>query len=359
MWGWGWRGGRPHLGAVPRPGASGPALFTLTSCALTAFALTSCELSETTTTEGLDRVVVEALIEIDTPEPVPDPGSRTGVSVFLHRTLEGPDGASQPVDGARVELVLPGGARLGLEQVAIDGCVTELPAAGTGSCYVAWRPDAPPAVWGALAPGARVELDIETQRGERLTSVTRIPQSFELRSVLAGGRCAHPADVPLPLEWGAAEGAWGYLAEAAIAGLPEALAPEGIEVDDDPLVLTGVAVSSADTTIVFPSEFGVFDRFDLERDLAVRLQVGVPVGIESRVSIAAVDRNYVNWVRGGNFNPSGQVRVPSVQGDGTGFFGSTVVRWFDLQAIELEAGTPPPDGPICVVQAGAESRAGA
>jgi hypothetical protein len=34
----------------------------------------------------------------------------------------------------------------------------------------------------------------------------------------------------------------------------------------------------------------------------------------------------VNWVRGGSFNPSGTVRVPSISGGGTGVFGSLVTR---------------------------------
>ena len=46
--------------------------------------------------------------------------------------------------------------------------------------------------------------------------------------------------------------------------------------------------------------------------------------------ISATDRNYVNWVRGGNFNPSGQVRVPTIRGDGTGVFASTVTRTFEV-----------------------------
>jgi len=200
----------------------------------------------------------------------------------------------------------------------------------------------------ALRPGARIDLDIETLESERLTSLTRLPQSFELAWIGHEAACQQPADRPLDVAWTPAEGAWGYLAEAEIAGLPAALAPEGIEVDDDPLLLTGVAVSSSDTTIVFPGEFGVFDRFDLDRDLAVRLQLGVPGGARSRVSVAAVDRNYVNWVRGGNFNPSGQVRVPSVQGDGTGFFGSTVVRWFDVVSGDGVVNTRPVDPlPAC------------
>jgi len=40
--------------------------------------------------------------------------------------------------------------------------------------------------------------------------------------------------------------------------------------------------------------------------------------------VAAADRNYVNAVRGGGFNPSGPVRVSSVVGDGIGTFGSLV-----------------------------------
>ena len=48
--------------------------------------------------------------------------------------------------------------------------------------------------------------------------------------------------------------------------------------------------------------------------------------------IAAADRNYVNWVRRGAFNPSGIVRVPSLHGDGTGVFGSVVRKRFTVDA---------------------------
>ena len=53
---------------------------------------------------------------------------------------------------------------------------------------------------------------------------------------------------------------------------------------------------------------------------------GTPAFLKARVSVAAVERNYTNWARGGTFNPSGQVRIPSLRGDGTGFFGATVVK---------------------------------
>jgi len=48
------------------------------------------------------------------------------------------------------------------------------------------------------------------------------------------------------------------------------------------------------------------------------------------VTIAAADRNYVNWERGGNFNPSGAVRVASIRGGGTGVFGSMVPLTFTV-----------------------------
>jgi hypothetical protein len=40
--------------------------------------------------------------------------------------------------------------------------------------------------------------------------------------------------------------------------------------------------------------------------------------------VAAADRNYINGVRGGSFNPSGPVRISSVVGDAVGVFGSLV-----------------------------------
>jgi hypothetical protein len=163
-----------------------------------------------------------------------------------------------------------------------------------------------------------------------------VPGDFRIPGAPAepGGTCQLPGGTSLELSWTTAAGAWSYVNETTIEGLAEALAPAGIEVDpeDDPLYLLGLSISAADTTIVFPGEFGLFDRFDLDQDLAVVLQEGLPAPARAQVTVAATDRNYVNWVRGGSFNPSGQVRVPSVRGDGTGVFGSAVVRGFRVIA---------------------------
>jgi len=63
----------------------------------------------------------------------------------------------------------------------------------------------------------------------------------------------------------------------------------------------------------------------------VALSRGLPEGVSAEVVIAAADRNYVNWVRGDSFNPSGAVRVASVRGDGTGVFGSFSSARFRLR----------------------------
>ena len=118
--------------------------------------------------------------------------------------------------------------------------------------------------------------------------------------------------------------------ETVIVGIKDGLAPLGIDVESDTLELLGLSISASDTTIVFPGEFGIFSRFELDQDLATSLQDGLPPGTRAPVMISATDRNYVNWVRGGNFNPSGQVRVPSIRGDGTGVFASTVTRTFEV-----------------------------
>jgi hypothetical protein len=121
------------------------------------------------------------------------------------------------------------------------------------------------------------------------------------------------------------------------------LAPQGIEVEEDSLSLLGLSIAENDTTLVFPSEFGVFDRFDLDRDLALVLQEGLPQGTRARIVVAAAERNYVNWVRGGNFNPSGAVRIPSLRGDGVGVLGAVVRR-----VVWVEGALPRDGLPSCL-----------
>jgi hypothetical protein len=212
-----------------------------------------------------------------------------------------------------------------------DDCLESSPIEEPGACFVAELPVA------RIGPSDIVEVLVELPGGGKITGAARVPGVFELDSIPHA--CVLPPNQLMTVTWSSSSDAWAYLSETSIRGLPEALSPEGIEVDDDPLYLLGLSISDSDTSIVFPAEFGIFNRFTVDyADLAVRLQAGLPLGVTAEVSITAVDRNYVNWARGGNFNPSGQVRIPSLSGDGTGVFGATVGRGFDVLVSEQPSG---------------------
>ena len=191
----------------------------------------------------------------------------------------------------------------------------------------------------ALAPGVELDLEIRVDDGRELVAAATIPLDFGLRHpvpVGTGQTCVVEPDSTLEIMWSVSPGAWAYLSEATISGLSGRVPPE-IEVPDQSLELIGLSISAADTTVTLPSEFGIFDRFGDFADLLELLQNGLPEGTGAQVSVAAVDRNYVNWARGGNFNPSGQVRVASIRGDGTGVFGTLLSR-----SVIVEAGGGPP-----------------
>ncbi len=293
--------------------------------------LWGCELQETSLTEPEDVLVAEVYLQLGSE------GDR--VSAFLHRTIGG-SGDAADLAGATVRVAPATADPVQLLEAPDSMCVRgELPPLLAGACYAAQG-----VALAAIQPGERTTLEVQLLDGRRLTGETRIPESFDLLQPGEGVEtCSIMPRTRFEVRWTRSPGASAYASEALISGLPEALAPAGIEVTEDPLRLLGLSVGSSDTTIVFPSEFGVFDRFDLDRELALVLQEGLPPGTSARVTVAAADRNYVNWQRGGDFNPSGQVRVPSLQGDGTGVFGSFVTRHFSVVT-----GDPslPPCGPV-------------
>ena len=285
-----------------------------------------CTLEEITLVDPEDVVVGEVHVQL---------GER--VSAFLHRTLTA-TGTSTPVPGARVTVRRTDGLTLELAETTLDRCVVTIPVDGTGTCHFASR-----VAVQSLRPGDTLTLRIDLPDGGVMESQSVIPGTFFILGI--GDLCSLPPATPLPVSWTASDGAWAYINEALLENVIPSYAPLGIVVDptDDPLYLLGLSVSAADTSIVFPGEFGLFNRFELDQALAISLQGGLPDGLFADVSITAADRNYVNWVRGGNFNPSGQVRVPSIRGDGTGVFASTVARRFRVVA----ASTPPPGVPTC------------
>ena len=290
-----------------------------------ALGMASCELQEVTVVEVESVVVAEAYAMVG----VPGFGAGNRLWVLLGGTVGGP---SDPgLEAARVEVVLARRDRVRLRRVPLEACVSDRDRERPGVCYDAG------AEASSLQPGDELALEIELPDGRRLEAETRVPGEFQVEGGISG--CVLPPDTPFEVRWTPSQGAGAYVNETRIDGLDVALAPEGIPAPDE-LYLLGLSISATDTTIVFPGEFGVFDRFDLDQALTVRLQEGLPDGSSALVGISAADQNYVNWARGGNFNPSGQVRIPSVRGDGTGVFASLVMRRLEV----LASSTPPGPG---------------
>ncbi|MGK7311652.1 MAG: DUF4249 family protein [Candidatus Longimicrobiales bacterium M2_2A_002] len=280
---------------------------------------TACDLTSSVEIEPEDVIVVEGYLR-----------AHAGVQeVFLYRTLPRGSGSLE-VDGATVVVTGPIGSDREIrvefsptDNASVCAVSDQLSGDGIGTCYM-----------GLLSPepGRTYTLQVTTAGGLDLSGTTTLPGDFALRQPDTGGglrepaadSCVIQADERLELIWTQSEGARSYIIEAAFTGLADGLAARGIADPPDELDLTGLAVGQADTTLVFPNELGVFDRFTLDRDVALALQQGLPTGAAADILIAAGDQNYVNWVRGGTFNPSGQVRVPSITGDGTGVFGSLV-----------------------------------
>jgi hypothetical protein len=299
--------------------------------ALCLASVTGCELEEVTIVDVQPVVVAEVYANLS------EDGNE--VRAYLHWTA-GVDPTSLPGLGQSVVTVSRSdGFAATLLQNPLEDCLESFPdeEEDTGACFLAEEPDA-----ALLGAGDTLHLDVSVPPDRLLVGATVVPAAFEISDL--PGECRLDPDTLLPIRWTRSSGAWAYVNETSIRGLPAALAPEGIEAEEDPLYLLGLSIADNDTTIVFPSEFGVFNRFELDQDLAVRLQRGLPDGTVAEVTITAVDRNYINWARGGNFNPSGQVRVPSLSGDGTGVFGSTVHRGFAILSTD---GSTPSGAPPC------------
>lgn len=296
--------------------------------------LAGCTIADVTVPPSEDRLVVEAVLRTD----------NLRQAILLHRSVR--DHTSVGEAGAEVVVTGPNGLRVVFEQT-LDTCFAVSPGhedaevSVQGTCYAS-----PVSAGRWVQPGQAYELRVRTARGEEARARTVVPGAFEIRGIRTATRsdvrepaCALPPQTPLPLRWSPAAGAWGYLSPLTIFGLSSTL-PASYE-PPDPLELLGVSVSAADTTLVLPGQFGVFERFDYNQALLRELQRGLPDGTSARVLVAAADRNYINGVRGGNFNPSGQVRISSIVGDGVGVFGSLVPLAFAVDVGAAPGTTPP------------------
>jgi len=286
-----------------------------------------CSLEKVVIAPGDDLLVVEAVLRTDRADQV----------VLLHRTLDGTQDPGEP--GAQVTLQREGGQTLVLREAEPGACLSVDPVyvredslLVNATCYTTAGSRIPPpgeTLPPFVVPGATYRLVVRTTRGEEALGRTRVPGAYTLRGPLepVGGTssCVLPPDTNFTVRWSQADSTWSYLARMEITGLPAALRARGQNVSvPDPFELLGLSVSQADTTVVLPREFGVFDRFTGDTEFLKQLQVGLPPGVGVKVIVAAADRNYVNGVRGGRFNPSGQARISSIAGDGIGVFASMV-----------------------------------
>lgn len=300
-----------------------------------ALAFVGCELTSTSLTEPEDALLIEAYVSYRT--PVPGVADRARGLVYIHGVAGGAQALTGPPD-ATVTMTTDDGNSTVLPETDDGVCITEtIPSRDPGRCYYA------PTLHAEVRPGSRVSLRVETADGRVVTGVTQVPRDFEILTPVGSFQtCQVPPNTRLNVEWTSSPGSWAYPSEVKFEGLRDQL--QKVDPDfanlDDPLVLFGLAISDSDTTISFPNEFGLFDRFDddeLTRAL-VLIQEGMPDSTKAQVTISAADRNWVNWERGGNFNPSGPVRVPSVGGDGFGVFGSLVLHTFAIEVGEQVPG---------------------
>jgi hypothetical protein len=276
-----------------------------------------CDLAEVTTAPGEDVIIVEAVLRTDF----------VTQELLLHRTVDGALAGGVP--GARVTITGSAGdvhtLVPGVDCYQIDALYARSDSLDfEGSCFVTAGQDA-----GWVQPGRSYDLRVETPDGRVIEGRTQVPGAYTVPAIPDnpdfGMICSIAPDSAFQLVWTQSEGAWGYVADLSISGLIQGLAGRGLRVPD-PMLVRGVSISQSDTTLVLPTEFGVFERLQYDSDLLLAIQQGFPEGTRIEMALAAADRNWVNSVRGGNFNPSGLVRISTVVGDGVGVFASLNVE---------------------------------
>ena len=273
-----------------------------------------------------DQVVVEASAVL-TVDPTDASRSTTHLLAILTRY---PDGErAHGVHGASVRITGESGGSVQLSEEAdpVDNCVTQ--DFFISSCYQATAPS------GVFAPGERLSLEVVLPDGGVVRGVSRMPGTFSATGLsLEDGRCRLTPDTNYRFNWAPVAGAAAYIGETGIGGVGD------LEVEDRAYwVMTFVGGDM--TELVFPRGL-VAGLADV--DLARVLNTGLPQGGVADFALGAIDLNWTNWIREGRINVNGEVRVPSVFGDGTGWFG-TAMRW----RVSMESRLPTGDGdlPLC------------
>jgi hypothetical protein len=277
------------------------------------FLLAGCQLDQVVTADSEDIVIAEVYLRTNADVQV----------ALLHRTFQA--SSSPTVPNALIEVTNAAGVALRYFPADDTMCVVpqrQRPIIGT--CYTSSQRSR------FVIPGESYALRITLPGGREITGNLTVPGNFIVHRP-GSHECSLPPSTRFEIAWSPSPNAWVYPSEIGITGLRRILQPQGIDLPE-PLSLFGLSVSSTDTTISFPNEFGLFDRFDNDlTEALVLIQGGLPDSTQADVTITAADRNYVNWERGGNFNPSGVVRIGNLRGDGAGVFGSLVITHFHIR----------------------------
>jgi len=206
-----------------------------------------------------------------------------------------------------------------------------------GSCHTATVASA------MFAPGEVLTLAVTTPDGSVLEGTSRMPDAFVPHGLsVEDGRCRVEPGTGYRFAWTPVDGAWAHVGEAEITGLSP-----GLWSSSDPLYLPVTVLGRGRdvTDMVFPGDFLLELLSDVDNvELHRTLDAGLPAGARAEVTMAALDRNWANWIREGRLNINGETVVPSVFGDGTGMFG-TAVRW--KVEVESRAAEGAGDVPLC------------
>lgn len=302
-----------------------------------------CGLTDVQTGSGQRMLVASATVVLTVDPAEPSRISTRAVALVSEAHQQ----VLSEVPGASVRITGASGRSVSLveEEDPLGACTVlpedlygaDGPLGPIGSCHTAT------ATSGLFAPGEELTLAVTTPDGRVLEGTSRMPDAFVPQGLsVEDGRCRVEPGTGYRFEWPPVDGAWAHAGEAEITGLSPALWSSS-----DPLYLPVTVLGRGRdvTDMVFPGDFLLellsnADNVELHRTL----DAGLPGGARAEVTIAALDRNWANWIREGRLNINGDTVIPSIFGDGTGMFG-TAVRW--KVSLESRVAEGAGDVPLC------------